>query len=366
MQENFRQWRGARRIQFRLVAFALLTILLTAGCASITTAPIDRQEQSGSESLTCVEYRIPVRLAENAAGQRRIVGDLCYEGDLSGKTLQVLLSGGGYGSVYYDFPFEPKKYSYVLAATSAGYATFNLDRIGIGRSSKPFGTRVTVDSNAYVVHQVIEAFRTGTIPGWRPGKIVTVGHSMGSVMAIAHAVDYPGDADGVILTGILHNTNPEYTEQVRDSSRLALFDRRFFGRVPGFTYFTSGPGMRERMFYSPAQSDPEAIAIDEATRETLTLGEIISVAQFDRERTREIDVPVLMLNGGDDFTSCGGNVECDDEAVVAAFEAPFFSDAAELEVYLIGGTGHVLNLHRTAPQTYQIMIDWIGRKVDSK
>ena len=340
----------------------LTTVAALAGCATIRSAPLPLDEAMGS--LSCTEYRIPVKLRPNAVANRRVVGDLCYTGELTGKTIQILLSGGGYGSVYWDFPLEPETYSYVRAATAAGFATLNLDRIGIGRSSQPFGPRVDVDANAFVVHQVIGAIRNGELGGSGKEPIVTIGHSMGSVMAIAHAVDYPDDAAGVIFTGILHNTNPEYTEQVRDSSRSALFDRRFFGRILDFTYFTSGPGMREQMFYAAAASEPEIIAADEASRETLTLGEIISVGRFDRNLTREISVPVLMINGSEDFTSCGGELACDDEAAVADFEAPFFSEAAELEVYLVPDTGHVLNLHTTAPGTFEIMLDWIDRKVE--
>ena len=292
-----------------------------------------------------------------------MAGTLCHGGKPDGKTVQVLLSGGGYGRAYYDFPYRPESYSYVRAAVHAGAVTFNLDRIGIGESSRPFGVRVDVDANAYVVHQVIQVLRAGTITGTPLGPIVTVGHSMGSVMAIAHALDYPEDVEGIVLTGILHTTNREYAERVRDSSTLAIFDRRFGRRNLDFTYFTSKPGMREEMFYHGPAADPEVIAVDEATRETLTLGEIISVGRFDRNRTRDIGVPVLMVIGDRDFTSCGDEIDCADHEAVAAYERQFFGTAADVAVAVIEDTGHVLNLHPSAPLTYATILDWIARNI---
>lgn len=345
----------------RTLASLSVLALVVAGCAHLRSTP-SQTAAGGLERATCLEYQVPVELQQNGLEALTVIGTLCYEGELDGKTLQILLSGGGYGPVYYDFPYRPETYSYVSAAVRAGFATFNLSRIGIGDSSRPLGTRIDVDANAYVVHQLIELLRSGILAGARPGSVVVVGHSMGSVMAVAHAVDYPSDADGIILTGILHNTNPEYTERVRDGSGLAMLDGRFADRSLDFSYFTSKPGMREEMFYHLPAADIEVIALDEATRETLTLGEIISVGRFDREKTREIGVPVLMVIGDRDFTSCGGDLQCSDADSVASFERKFFSAAADLEVAVIEDTGHVLNLHQTAPHTYLRMLEWIERR----
>lgn len=342
---------------------ALIVLLILSGCAHFKAEPLADAGQSG---VNQIRLTFPVKLNPDNRANRKVVGVLSYSGSLEGKVLQVLLSGGGYGPVYFDFPFQPDTYSYVRSAVRAGYATLNLSRIGVGKSSRPLGSKVDVDANAYVVHQAITMLRDELVTGARPGPIVTVGHSMGSVMAIAHAVAYPDDIDGLILTGILHTTNPEYTERVRDSSKLAILDRRFVFRIWDFTYFTSKRGMREEMFYYGPSTDPDVIEIDEATRETLTLGEIISVSRFDRTRTREIKVPVLLVNGDRDFTSCGGDIDCQETQRVIDFENQFFSKSAELEVFLPKDTGHVINLHTTAPKTYKFISDWILKRVHTQ
>jgi hypothetical protein len=58
--------------------------------------------------------------------------------------------------LYWDFPYQPSTYPYVRAATAAGYATFNFDRIGIGNSDHPPAADVTISSNALVVHEIVQ------------------------------------------------------------------------------------------------------------------------------------------------------------------------------------------------------------------
>jgi hypothetical protein len=47
--------------------------------------------------------------------------------------VQILSPGGWYSHTYFDWPLDPARYSYMRAAAAAGYATFNIDRIGIGQ-----------------------------------------------------------------------------------------------------------------------------------------------------------------------------------------------------------------------------------------
>jgi pimeloyl-ACP methyl ester carboxylesterase len=67
---------------------------------------------------------------------------------------------------------------------------------------------VTVDSNAQVLHQVLRALRAGALGGHRFDRIVVVGHSFGSIMAVTVASLFPADLDALILTGYLHNVGP--------------------------------------------------------------------------------------------------------------------------------------------------------------
>lgn len=97
-------------------------------------------------------------------------------------------------------------------ATAAGYAVLNLDRIGIGRSDHPPAAAITIESNAYVVHQIVQALRGGSlvVPSFgrvRTERVALVGHSLGSLISMQEAATYD-DVDGVVLTGISHTVTP--------------------------------------------------------------------------------------------------------------------------------------------------------------
>jgi len=158
-------------------------------------------------------------------------------------------------------------------------------------------------------------------------------------------------------------TNPEYTQTIRAGSSLAIFDPYFAGEIFDPTYMTSKPGKRVEFFYFKDEAEPEVIDMDEATKETLTLGEIISIAKYDRNETLNIQILVLLILGDQDFTRCGSDFECTDHDSVIKYENQFSSEAARVEIHLLQNTGHVINLHRTAPECYQILLDWVNRRV---
>ena len=109
------------------------------------------------EGVQCQTKTIPVKLSADGFRQFDLVGQLCSIGDPQNKTLQVLVSGSGYGFVYWDFPFQSDTYSYARAALRAGDAVFNFDRLGMGLSDHPFGVSLDVDTQAYVLHQTLDA-----------------------------------------------------------------------------------------------------------------------------------------------------------------------------------------------------------------
>jgi hypothetical protein len=88
---------------------------------------------------------------------------LCSRGPLTGKPVQVLVPGGDYTHVYWDWPNQPGTYSYVGWATQAGYATLNLDKLGYGLSDHPDPSALDFQTGAYVVHQVVQYLRNGSL-----------------------------------------------------------------------------------------------------------------------------------------------------------------------------------------------------------
>jgi len=183
-----------------------------------------------STFLAILLLSIPVKLNPDGWFNYDIVGELCWRGELAGKTLLLLNSGLGYGPVYWDFPYQSETYSFVQAAVAKEYATFNYHRMGIGASDHPIGLLINADVHAYIGHQIIGSLKAET----DFSAVVTIGHSFGSAISVALAY--------------------------------------FAGSIFDLTYFTSAPESRSRTFYVSANSDSNVHTIDEANKQTLTLG----------------------------------------------------------------------------------------------
>ena len=363
----------ASRVTYVLVTLAGLSVaVLLAGWWKSGGTPTTLRAPPGVVLSTaadlpgvrCERRVIPVKLSANGLLRYDVVGELCAmgtpQGALAGKTLQVLLSGSGYGTIYWDFPYQADTYSYARAALRAGYVTFNFYRLGMGESDRPLGFFLNVDNQAYVLAQIVGALRREQ----EFKAIVTVGHSFGSVIAIAHALANPGDVDGIVLTGFAHNTNPGFVMAMRTGVDLAAFKGPFVGRVIDPTYFISKPDSRGGLFYTGANADPVVVEIDELNRQTTAVGEVISSGKYFGPQSKALTTNVLQVLGEDDFVVCGGDLDCRDHAQTIAHERAYFPAAASYEMVMLDHTNHDANLHRNAPDTTLLILDWISRRVD--
>ncbi len=300
---------------------------------------------------------VNLRLALNPGGQPDVTisGSICVAAS-SNNTVQVLVHGATYGRNYWDFPFQPEIYSYVRFLNAIGMSSFNFDRLGSGQSSHPQSDAVTLDSNAFIIHQIVQGLRDGTIGGHRFQKVVLVGHSFGSVISIAEAARYH-DVDGVVLTSLLHRFDPT-PFQVYPAAQ----DPRFAGAGLDPGYLTTIPGTRGQVFYYQPTADPRVIQLDESTKETLTgaefntvIGEVISGVL-----ARQINVPILLLVGRRDRLFCvPGASDCSSSATILAAEAPFYTSAPSLQAVVVPSTGHDLTLHYTSLATLGAKAAWV-------
>jgi len=342
-----------QRVQVQLTA-----ILCAVAIAAVAPSSV-RAEVGG---LRCQEMSFAVTLSPADAESRQVFGVLCSRGSIHGKTIQVALHGATYSHLYWDWPLQPETYSYVRRATAADYAVLDLDRIGIGRSDHPPADQVDIAANAYVVHQIVQALRGGglVVPSFgrlRAGRVALVGHSLGSAIAIQEAATY-GDVDGVALTGVSHNVTPILGEVAADFYPASL-DPRFAGRDIPDGYLTTLPGDRT-IFYQAPFFDPQVLALDEETKETITTAEL-GTAVAALALSGGIHVPVLVMVGNFDLAFCDAP-SCSASGSLAS-EPSFYPPDACAEAVVIPRSGHVLNLHYTAPLTYGTLLDWMDRRV---
>ncbi len=338
------------------------TVASMAGIVGIASAAVVPASARAEEGPRCEEMSFSVTLSPSDAQSYHVFGVLCSRDGLRHQTFQITLHGATYSHLYWDWPFEPEIYSYVRRATAAGYAVLDLDRIGIGRSDHPPAAAVDTAANAYVVHQIVQALRGGdrVVPGFgrvHAERVALVGHSLGSLTAIEEAATY-GDVDGVVLTGASHTVTPLLGESAVDFYPASL-DPRFAGRNLPDGYLTTLPGTRA-IFYQAPFYDPRVFALDEKTKETVTVAELTTGLSA-LGLSGGIHVPVLVMVGDLDLAFCNAP-SCSASGSLAS-EPSFYPADACAEAVAIPASGHDLNLHYTAPLTYFTLLRWMDARV---
>jgi pimeloyl-ACP methyl ester carboxylesterase len=336
---------------------------LTAGVAVLAAMPAASAHAAALPAPTCSDYNLPVRIADPGPADQTLWGQLCYRGDREPGTVQLLVHGATYNHLYWNFPYGNGYYSYVDAATAAGYATFDIDRIGAGNSSHPPSASVDLDAGAVALHDAVTALRSGAVDGHAFRHVIAVGHSIGSVEIWLEAARYR-DVAAVIVTGALHALSPDIGALESDLYP-AVDDPGFAGSGLDPGYLTTLPGTRESLFYDPATTNPAVVALDEANKDLTTPAELAGAAATlgeppTQQPSYQINVPVLSVVGEDDNLFCTGVTayDCASQQSVRTFESQFYSPAAHLKVVVIPSTGHDLALSTTAPVTDAIMIGW--------
>jgi pimeloyl-ACP methyl ester carboxylesterase len=303
-----------------------------------------------STDVTCRRVGVPVVLFNEQNVTYTISGELCATPAelVTGATVQLLIHGATYNYDYWDFVrMDGLEYSYARDVAQRGIATFAYDALGSGSSSHPPSDHLTLQVAADVAHQMVHCLRNGGIGGVQFGKVIPVGHSLGSVVVWQEAITY-GDVDGLIVTGAAHslttrflNANPFYP---------AANDPSFSGMGLDAGYLTTIPGIRASLFYSDPQSDPVGILSDEALKDVVPAAELTGgLPIVTSTATLAINVPVLTILGNADLPTCGANTQggvfdCSSAAAVVAQEAPFYSRQIAVSACIIPDSGHDISL----------------------
>ncbi|MEU7145980.1 alpha/beta fold hydrolase [Nocardia sp. NPDC046473] len=307
-------------------------------------------------AVSCRDLSIPVTLG---ASQPLYLmgGRLCVPAGAT--VLQVLVPGFTYSSDYWDFPYEPDRYSYVRVANTSGFATLNIDRPGAGSSALPPSqlppaAALTVDSEADALHQVLRAL-PAIAGGNRFARTMLVGHSLGATVSAVVAAKFPGDVDGVILTSDLHSTPSLGAD---DPNHPAAEEPEFAGYPAG--YVTTRKGVRGPLFYDTDYADPKVIAEDDKRKSTGTISELATGNDASGSPTvsQGISVPVLLVVGRNDHIYCAQHRSCADAEAVLTHERGYYTAAPELAAFVLPEAGHSINLHPNARDWFDAAIKW--------
>ncbi|MGI5238623.1 alpha/beta hydrolase [Dactylosporangium sp. CA-139066] len=308
-----------------------------------------------AHGANCRRHDAAVTLTPDAAARYRVAGWLCRPARPTG-TVQILISGFTYDHRYWDLPGDHR--SYAEAAVQAGTAVYTVDRIGVGASDRPPADQVTVTSEAFATHQLVQQLRQDN--GW-VRHVVGVGHSYGSAIWMVEAAAHH-DIDALVLTGYLHQPNPAQQAAIAAGLHPAGQDPAFAANRPPAGYVTTTPGVRGADFYYLPGAARDAVALDERTKATGTTGQraTMNLAR-DPAYSQDITVPVLVVVGDHDTLNCdaAAGLSCRAATQICDRERAFYPPGSPLSAAVIPAAGHSVNGHRTAGLEYAVVNAWI-------
>jgi pimeloyl-ACP methyl ester carboxylesterase len=304
-------------------------------------------------SCSVVAFTVDVTPTEPATMR----GTLCLPATGHAATIEVLLSGLTYDSIYWELPAATGLPSYQQALNTQGYATLAIDRLGTGLSSRPPSADVTFDTEVATLHQVVTDIHAG-LAGHHFTNLVLVGHSFGSALAIGDAANHPGDSNAIVLSGWAHAEGADGTAFENVLVNADTDPVTGPGNPPA-GYLTTQVGSRGTYFYNSADASPTTIQLDEATKSTMTTGELDSLEEpYDPTLAANVTVPILMAIGSDDELTCGTELTCSSAAEIVGYESQLFTSTPSLQAYLLPDAGHSINLARNAPTWFAASVNW--------
>ncbi|KAL8707005.1 MAG: hypothetical protein Q9201_000053 [Fulgogasparrea decipioides] len=272
------------------------------------------------------------------------------------KTVQVLTHGDTLSSSYWDIA---PGYSYVDAATAAGYATFSYDRLGVGRSEHPDPIQTAqAPLHLEITHALVAMLRNGQIGQRKFSNFVGVGHSAGSTIIQGVTTKYPKDFDAIILTGT--STVPTYVPLAMAAFNWQIAREgspKFRGLPNGYLTQANSIGIQSAFFHYP-NFDPKILEATVRDKETNSIGELLTIGTIVAP-SPAFTGPVDVVLGENDLVFCGGNCAMPvDQA--AAVQSLFYPNAAAgSRHYLAAGAGHSINAHFSAKAAWAHQLDFL-------
>jgi pimeloyl-ACP methyl ester carboxylesterase len=314
--------------------------------------PVTPARAEAAGAGTCNDVSTPISVPGAAPGT--IYGRYCRTAVQNGNPLQILVPGSTYSHVYWDLPGVDGHYSYARFMNHHGYDTLAIDRLGIGRSTRPtLSAFVDANANADALHQVVDSVRAQGVAGRHYRRIVLTGHSYGTFTSDLAAATF-GGIDGIIGTGWMQGPTMQGNMAVFSVFHPATMDPKFKDTVIDPGYATTQPGKRG-FFYE--DTDPAVLAADEQTKDTLSSAEINWMVHANTGMTTRIGVPTLRVLGERDPVMCNPD-PCTQQWMEETAPALF---PAGVEVYSQPGAGHNVALDRGNAGGFQVALSWLER-----
>jgi pimeloyl-ACP methyl ester carboxylesterase len=322
----------------------------------------DLPNVTSPSGAACLNYYFPVYDNPGEATVHKVFGQLCTMDPkkLGQQPVQILINGGTYNHTYWDWPYDPDRYSYVRYATERGFTTLNIDRLGYGLSDHPHASTLNFDVAGYVTHQLVEYLRRGAL-GRRFKTIVLNGYSMGGLTANVEAATY-NDVNAVVTHAVGHGLiTPAATPRLASAFHAAELDPKFDTDPWTLGYQTTIPRQRA-LFYGPLGTyDPENLVYEESLKDTLSEAELIEIAtrSYEPNITKRIKVPVLFALGRYDKIWCATTDDCTTDPE-AKNEHNYYRPGVFTE-YIVPDAGHAVVTSYGGRLFFAKTIDWLAQ-----
>lgn len=335
---------------------------------------INQQAAFGEPSppySTCSQQSVTVTMSATDPTPYTMSGQLCLQPDAlrGAKTVMLMVSGVTYDRSYFNNSYAPYTYSWVYSATTRGYSVFNIDRLGVGQSSRPPADQLTVQTHAYTIAQVVQKLRAGTIGGRAFSTVVGVGHSLGAGVLQYLAGTYTDKTavpDYLVFSAWLHQGNTTALTTLAATLYPASLDPVLSAAGYPDGYLTTLPNTRGTNFYYASGADSNVIALDEATKQTGTLTERSTLAAVRASTvTANITVPVALSVGEYDTLQCNEatGLTCVSGAAIQTREASYYGPKACLTAFSVPNTGHSVALHWKGLDSYNFVHSWLDNNL---
>ena len=248
----------------------------------------------------------------------------------------VLLHGNG--SLIQDFAV-----SGLIDLAASRYRVIAFDRPGYGYSDRPRNIRWTPEAQAALLHQALQQLGVE-----RP---IVVGHSWGTLVALALALDYPADVESLVLLSGYYFPTARLDVALLSPPALPILGDILRYTVSPLLSALLWPGIRRKLFTPAAvpahfEAFPVRMLLRpwqlRASAEESAL--MIPAAKTLSRRYGELTLPVMIMAGADDQI-----------ADVGRQSMRLHQELPQSELRLVPGVGHMV--HQNVPDQVMAAID---------
>jgi pimeloyl-ACP methyl ester carboxylesterase len=292
-----------------------------------------------------------------------ISSTLCVpkKGADSSKALQVLTHGVGLDHSYWDFL---PGYSYVDVAAKHGASTFSYDRLGVAKSSTPEGDDplqvIQGPMEVVILDTLIKLLKAGHVGDKKYQKIISTGHSYGSVLTVGLTHSYPDAVDAAILTGMTTNSTglPFFIAGLNAEIANRNNPLRFGHLNNGYLVSQNAISAQTAFLHYPG-TPAGALETLELNKQTVTMGVLLTLGLI-LQPAPKFTGPVFVANGINDIPFCLGDCEYPTD-LSAAVPKVLYPNSNVTGTKNYAKAGHGLNVQTAAPEVFEDIQQFIKK-----